>query len=137
MDMIGIIWTDKRQEEIMSDTIGHSIVLVPETDTYATNVAHTTTVKTKYKTEGTFILEVSQASYSDETIDVDIEVYDLLTDDWYVIASFTQVTDASSTAQQELINIPYGLGEKISCEWTITGGDSTNKYTLTVSGTLK
>ena len=115
---------------------GHSVTLVPETETYATNVAHTTTVDSMFDTEGIFILEVAQASYTDETIDVDIVVYDVLTADWYTIASFTQVTNAETT-QQELIKIPYGLGRKLSCEWTITGGDATNQYTITVSGVLK
>jgi len=116
--------------------MGHYVTLVPSTETYATATARTTKVDTTYSTEGVFMLEVAQATYTDETIDLNIQVYDLLTDDWYTIASFTQVTDATTT-QREAIKIPYGLGNSISCNWTITGGDSTNKYTITVSGILK
>ena len=119
-----------------TNPMGHYVTLVPSTDTYATATARTTAVDTTYSTEGVFMLEAVQSSYTDETIDVNIQTYDLLTDDWYTIASFTQMTDADP-AIREVIRIPYGLGNKISCNWTITGGDSTNKYTITVSGILK
>ena len=90
--------------------------------------------------EGVFVLEVSQAgTYVNETIDVVIETYNSYTETWHTIASFTQVTDADSGTgtQRELITIPYGLGTSISCSWTIANVESTNEYTLSVSGTLK
>lgn len=120
-----------------TNPMGHNVVLVPSTVTYATATARTTAVDTTYSTEGVFILEVDQELYANETITVDIQTYEPLTDDWYTIASFTQVTNAYTNAQQETIRIPYGLGNKISCKWTITGGDDTHKYTITVSGVLK
>lgn len=121
--------------------MGHAVTLTSQTgQATGSDNAHSAPVKTKYSTGGIFILEVDQAgTHVNETLDVDIEVYDLLTDDWYVIASFTQVGDADSVTgtSQELINIPYGLGGKISCKWTVAGTESTNTYSFTVSGTLK
>ena len=119
------------------DYLGHYVTLVPSTETYADATARTTFANTKYSKEGIFFLEVNQATYTNETINMYIQSYDELTDDWYTIISFTQVTDASSAAVQEMKKIDYGLGNKISCKWAITGGDSTNKYTITVTGVLK
>ena len=90
--------------------------------------------------EGVFVLEVSQAGTNvDETIDVVIETYNSYTETWHTIGTFTQVTDADTGTgtQRELITIPYGLGTSISCSWTIANTESTNEYTLSVSGTLK
>lgn len=121
--------------------MGHAVTLTSQTlQATGSDDAHSTPVNTKYSTGGIFVLEVNQAgTHINETLDVDIEVYDLLTNDWYAIASFTQVGDADSGTgtSQELIKIPCGLGEKISCKWTVAGTEGSNKYNFTVSGILK
>lgn len=116
--------------------MGHNVVLVPSTETHTSSNSRSTPIDSTYDTEGIFIFEVSQASYDNEHIDMDIQVYESLTDDWYTIASFTQV-ESATTAQRELIKVPCGLGEKLSCKWTMTDGDADHKYTFTVSGVLK
>lgn len=80
--------------------------------------------------------EQGAGTYTNETLDVDIVVYNDLIADWLVIASFTQITDAT-TALRELIRIPYGLGKLISAKWTIANCVVGEAYTFTVSGTLK
>lgn len=117
--------------------MGHNVVLVPSAARYTSSDTHSTPIDTRYVTGGIFILEATQSTHADELLDVNIEVYDVLTEDWYTIASFTQVDNAQSSTFQELIKIPCGLGEKISCSWTMTLGDSGHKYTFSVSGVLK
>lgn len=123
----------------MVDKIASSIILVTSAARYADGNAHTTPFKGAWQyTGGIFVLEASQGAgtYTNETLDVDIEVYDQLTADWDVIASFTQITDAT-TAIRELIKIPYGLGKWLSAKWAIANAVVGEAYTFTVSGTLK
>jgi len=87
--------------------------------------------------EGNFVFQVSQAGTNvDETIDVVIETYNLYTETWHTIGTFTQVTDATTETQQ-LLTIPYGLGSRISCSWTIANMDTGKEYTISISGILK
>jgi len=116
------------------------VVLAPSAERDTSGNNHTNSVDTSSHTEGFFVLEVDQAgTWIDETLDVSIEVYEDLTDDWYVLASFTQVTDADSGTgtQQEMIRIPYGLGSINSCKWTIANMNTGKEYTFSVSGTIK
>lgn len=116
--------------------MGAHVVLVPSTVTYATATARTTYVDTKYYKEGVFFLEAVQTAYVDETIAVNIQTYDEVTDDWYTIITFTTVGNATGTVQ-EAKRIDYAMGNRISCNWAVTGGDTGHKYTITVSGVLK
>lgn len=122
----------------MAKKIGISVTLATSAARYEDGNAHSTPVDTKYVTEGIFVLEASQGAgtYTNETLDVDIEVYDALTDDWYVLTSFTQITDAT-TPQRELKKVQYGLGKQISCKWAIANAVVGEAYTFTVSGTVK
>ena len=115
-----------------------SIILVPAAARYADGNNYTVPIKADNCLEGVFILEASQGAgtYTNETLDVDIVSYDKYTDDWDVIASFTQITDAT-TAIRELLRIPYGLGILISCKWAIANCLVGEAYTFSVTGTLK
>jgi len=120
---------------LSNDAVLYAETLQAASVTTANN--RTSPINTSAYVEGVFVLEVSQAgTWSDETIDVVIETYNSYTDSWHTIATFTQVTDAT-TAQKELITIPYGLGTSISCSWTIANPTTGKEYTLSVSGTLK
>ena len=123
----------------MVDKIASDIILAASAARYADGNAHATPVKdAQFYTEAVLVLEASQGAgtYTNETLDVDIEVYNVLTDDWDVIASFTQITDAT-TPVRELIRIPYGLGIQLSCKWAIANAVVGEAYTFTVSGSLK
>ena len=122
------------------DRPASDITLVASAARYgATGNAHTTPFKDAWQyTGGSFVLEASQGAgtYTNETLDVYIEAYDVLTDDWDVIGQFTQITDAT-TAVRELIRIPYGLRKWLSAKWAIANAVVGEAYTFTVSGTLK
>lgn len=122
----------------MEDT--NNVTLYAETlqaSSVTTANTHTDPIDCTPYTEGIFVLQVSQAgTWGDETLDVVIETYNIYTETWHTIASFTQVTDAT-TEQEELITIPFGLGSRISCSWTIANMDTGKEYTISVSGILK
>ena len=90
-----------------------------------------TPMKVGHRKGGLFFIKVSDVSgTSDPTLDVDIISYDEITDDWYVIGSFTQVTATG----KEAIYIP-DVGKKIATQYAIA--DTNPSFTWKVSMILK
>jgi len=78
--------------------------------------------------DGIFFLEVT-ASVAPTSLDVDINTYDPLTDDWYKIGNFAQMTGNGKAAPVSLTS----LGQKIAISWTLVG----TSFTFSVSGIVK
>lgn len=81
--------------------------------------------------EANFFLYCSAKSGTTPTLDVDILTYSEITGQWYVVESFTQLTDTG----QERKFVAGGLGGKIALKWTVGGTDPS--FTVKVSGQFK
>jgi len=81
--------------------------------------AEGTLIQTIYRKSGIFFIKATSVSGTNPTLDVDIITYDPITEDWYVIGSFTQITADG----QEAIYIPE-VGEKIAIQYAKTGTDT-------------
>lgn len=82
--------------------------------------------------EANFFIEVTAASGTDPTLDIDIQTWDPIGDTWQTLTSFTQAT--STTDEMKIVSC--NLGRKIAIAWTI-GGTDTPSFTFTVSAILK
>jgi len=126
----------------MSDKIGSDIILLKSTASFAdTGNNYTAYFKHAWRyTEGIFTLAAEQDSgtYSGgDKLRVWVMSYNTYTLSWHVIGQFTQITDAT-TALEETIERPYGLGRWLSCKWETDGVTSTtDAYTFSVSGSVK
>ena len=78
--------------------------------------------------EGNAYLDVTAFSGTTPTLDVDVEEQDSVSGKWFVIASFTQVGEATV---QETINVPFVASDKVRVSWTI-GGTGSPSYTFSV-----
>jgi len=93
--------------------------------------ANATLIRTVFRKSGIFFIKVSAVSgTSNPTLDVDIITYDKITDDWYVIGSFTQITATG----KEAIYIPE-VGEKVAIQYVIA--DTNPSFTFKVSAILR
>jgi hypothetical protein len=81
--------------------------------------------------EACFFLYCSAASGTTPTLDVTVETYDLYSQLWFPVASFTQLITTGS----ELIRVAYGLGYNLSVKWVI--GGTTPSFTFQVNAALK
>ena len=84
---------------------------------------HATPVKTKFSSEAVLFLDVTALS---GTLDLEIQTYDSLTDNWHKLATFDQI---NGTGQDEGF-IEYGLGEKIALKYEVSASAT---FTLDVS----
>ncbi len=66
-----------------------------------------------------FYLDVSVDNFT--TLDVDIEEYDELSNDWFVAASFAQVSGVA----KERITLVAPTGQTIRATWALVGTDAT------------
>lgn len=90
-----------------------------------------TPVQTGHRKSGLFFIKVSASGGTGSpTLDVDIITYDVKTDDWYVIGTFTQLTTTGS----EAIYIPE-VGKKIAIQYAIA--DTNPTFTFKVSAILR
>lgn len=79
---------------------------------------------------GKFFLKATAKSGTSPTLDVDVLCKDRYTDDWYILESFTQLTDLG----QEMKDIA-DVGARIAIQYTVGGTDP--EWTFTVSCCLK
>jgi hypothetical protein len=77
----------------------------------------------------------AQGSYTDEKLDVDIESQDPVSENWVVIASFTQVGDVTGSLGVQESILLTDLGGKIRAVATLSG--TAKDYTFSVSAVLK
>ena len=89
-------------------------------------------IVTKYAQEAIFYLDVTAVSGTNPTLDVTINVYDSVTDKWYLLATFDQVTSVLA----DVGYVQYGLDKNISCSYAI-GGTNTPTFTFEVVVNLK
>jgi len=75
-----------------------------------------------------FILEVTAKAGTNPTLDVDIEVLDEISGNWFVLDSFAQKV-AEGFERLAAVSIPEG---RIRAVWTI-GGTDTPTFSFTVS----
>jgi len=124
----------------MSDKIGSDIILAASAARYADGNNYTALPfkHAWHYTEGIFVLAAEQGAgtYTNETLDVYIMSYNTYTASWHTIGQFTQITDAT-TALEETIERPYGLGRWLSCKWVIANAVVGEAYTFSVSGSVK
>lgn len=97
----------------------------------ATGNTQSTYIKSKYSEHGTFFLDVTAASGTNETLDVTINVYDSVGDDWHLLATFDQKT----TTGTDVGYVEYGLGDRLSVTYTI--GGTNPSFTFSVAVLLK
>lgn len=79
---------------------------------------------------GSFFLEVTAASGTSPTLDVDIQSYDVVADAWHNVVSFAQAT---GTGRQR--KTAEYLGERIRVNYTIGGTDPS--FTFSVGAVVK
>jgi hypothetical protein len=75
---------------------------------------HATPVKTRYAKEATFMLNVTAIA---GTLDIEIQTYNSLTEEWHKLAVFTQ----KSTIGTDEGFVDYGLGDYVSIEYEVNG----------------
>jgi hypothetical protein len=80
--------------------------------------------------QGVFFLEVTAASGTSPTLDVDIQTYDIVGGDWHTLVSFTQAIGTG----KEMKTSGY-LGEQIRINYTIGGTDPS--FTFSVGAIVK
>jgi len=97
----------------------------------ASGNTYTTPVTTTYVREATFFLKITAASGSSPTLDVTIMEYDSKSDDWYLLATFSQKTGTGNVVGY----VGYGLGEKLAINYVI--GGSNPSFTFQVNATFK
>ena len=97
----------------------------------ATGNTQATPKVSKYSEEGTFFLDVTAASGTDETLDVTLQIYDSIGENWHTLATFDQKT----TTGTDVGYVEYGLGTKLAVLYTIGGTDPS--FTFSVSVLLK
>lgn len=93
--------------------------------------ANATLIKTVFRKSGIFFIKATGVSGTDPTLDVDIITYDRITEDWYVIGSFTQITADGKQAMY----IPE-VGEKVAIQYA-KGGTSTPTFPIKVGAILR
>jgi len=114
----------------MGKYITHTQTLFSGTATETGNT-QSTPVSSKYSEEGTFFLDITAASGTDETLDVTIQVYDSVGGNWHTLATFDQKT----TTGTDVGFVEYGLAAKIAVLYTI--GGTNPSFTFSVSVLLK
>jgi Tfp pilus assembly major pilin PilA len=84
--------------------------------------------------EAIFFLDVTAVPgvYTDETLDVTVKTKDPASGKWFTIATFTQVTNSTTSEMKAVAN---NLGRKIRVEWAI--GGTAPSYTFSVGAVLK
>jgi len=92
---------------------------------------YTTPIVTSYVQEASVFLKVTAVSGSNPTLDVEIMQYDRISDDWYLLGTFSQKSSTGTDVGQ----IPYGLGEKMAIKYTI--GGTSPSFTFQVNTTMK
>jgi len=97
----------------------------------ATGNSYLTPITTKWATETTFFLKITAVSGTSPTLDVELMIYDRISDDWYLLGTFSQKT----TTGTDIGQVPYGLGEKVAIKYTI--GGTTPSFTFQVNATVK
>lgn len=90
-----------------------------------------TPIKTGHRKGGLFFIKVSASGGTGSpTLDVDIITYDKITESWYVIGSFTQLTTTGS----EAIYIPE-VGKEIAIQYALA--DTNPTFTFKVGAILR
>jgi len=97
----------------------------------ATSNTQATPIITRHAKECALFLDVTAASGAGPTLNVTINIYDRLSDKWYLLATFTEKTSVTT----DVGYVEYGLGEKMSITYTIGGTDPS--FTFAVNATLK
>ena len=105
-------------------TISHPAKIYSGTATSNGNT-RATPVVTKYSREATIFLNITAIS---GTLDLEIQTYNQLTEEWHKLATFDQI---NGIGKDEGF-IQYGLGEKISLEYEVSGS-----ATFTLDANLK
>jgi len=106
----------------------NSITLHASAARTASGDTHSVPIDVSGFDEGIFFLEVS-ASDTPTSLDVDIETYDPVTDDWYKIGNFAQMAGNGKAAPVLLAS----LGQKIALSYALIG----TSFTFSVSGIVK
>jgi hypothetical protein len=97
----------------------------------ASGDTYTTPILVKYAKEASIFFKVTAASGSSPTLDVVVMEYDPRSDDWYILATFSQKTGTGT----DVGYVEYGLGEKMAINYVI--GGTTPSFTFQVNATLK
>jgi hypothetical protein len=86
---------------------------------------HDAPVKVRYVAEAVFMLNITAIT---GTLDIEIQTYNSLTEEWHKLAVFTQ---KSTTGKDEGF-IEYGLGDSLAIEYEVNGS-----ATFSVDAVLK
>jgi len=108
----------------MGKLLSHDETLYSGTATSSSN-SRSSPIITRWSKEAVFFLDITAAS---GTLDVTIKVYDAGSAKWHLLATFTQ----KSSVTTDVGYIQYGLGDKIACDYTVSGGGSFT-FSLTVN----
>lgn len=111
--------------------IAYTDQLYSGTATASSNTYSTPTV-TRHVKEATFFLSISAASGTNPTLDVTINEYDRIADEWHLLATFTQKTGTGT----DVGRVQYGLGDKIGAAYAI-GGTNSPSFTFQLNATFK
>jgi hypothetical protein len=108
-----------------------SVTLVGSAARVASGDSHTSpfTQAWKYK-EANFFISATAASGT-PSCTATVDVYDELTNLWYVLVTFTAITAIA----KEMKLVQYGLGRTLACTWTISGG--TPSLTFSIAACFK
>ena len=98
----------------------------------ASGNSRSTPVSTKHVKEATIYFDITVVSGTDPTLDVTLKVHDLLGDNWFLLATFSQ----QSTVTTDLGAIGFALGEEMAIDYVV-GGTDTPTFTFSVNATFK
>jgi hypothetical protein len=94
--------------------------------------SRSTSISTRHAKEAVIYLDITAVSGTNPTLDVTLKLYDTLSENWFLLATFSQ----QSTVTTDLGALGYGLGERMAIDYVV-GGTDTPTFTFSVNATFK
>jgi hypothetical protein len=108
--------------------VSHDQTIFSGTATSSSN-SRSSPVITRWSKEAIFFLDITAVSGTNPTLNITIKVYDVLSGKWHLLATFTEKGNVST----DVGYIQYGLGDRIACDYAITGTNPSFTFTVTVN----